>query len=232
MGPAIGRATPPTVAPQGVPVAVPPQGPPAGADAPAPGLAQQVPAWAGNAEAAAVASKNASGLVIALSFILCAIGAGAAYALERWGNHAVPFQIGNQTSAYAGLVVFSAAVERFLEPIAQWIPGAKARSEYENAVAAMSNGHPAMTLRDVAAAKAHQDRSQANRTILMWGVATAVATTAAGASGFYLLHMIAAAGWTATIPNWVDALVTGLVVGTGTKPLHDLITRAQGSKDS
>src|SRR5262249_53762989 len=104
--------------------------------------------------------------------------------------------------------------------------------EYESTVAAMSNGHPAVTLREVAAAKARQDRSQSNRTILMWGVATAVATTAAGASGYYLLHMIAATDWTLDIPPWVDAVATGLVVGTGTKPLHDLITRAQGSKDS
>src|SRR2546423_9355703 len=134
MGPAIGRATAPTVAPQGVPAGVPAQGPPSGADAPAAGLAHQVPVWAGNAEAAAVATKNAGGGVIALSFLLCALGAGAAYVLERWGNPAAPFPIGNQTSAYAGLIVFSAAVERFLEPIAQWIPGARARNDYENAV--------------------------------------------------------------------------------------------------
>jgi hypothetical protein len=64
----------------------------------------------------------------------------------------------------------------------------------------------------------------------MWSLATAVATAAAGASGFYLLHMIAASDWSGSIPIWVDALVTGLVVGTGTKPLHDLITRAQESR--
>jgi hypothetical protein len=229
MGPAIGRATPPTVvpppvAPQGNPV----QGPPAGADAHPQSLGQAVPAWAGNAEAAAVASKNASVGVVGLAFLFVALGTVGAYILWRWGNHAPPFQIGNQTSAYAGLVVFSAAVERFLEPISQWIPGAKVRNEYENTVAAMVNGHPAVTLREVAAAKARQDRSQSNRTILMWGVATGIATVASGASGYYLLHMIAASDWTVDIPTWVDALVTGLVVGTGTKPLHDLITRAQG----
>jgi hypothetical protein len=235
MGPAIGRATPPnvvppTVVPQGSPPGVPVQGPPAGADAPPHALAQAVPAWAGNAEAAAVASKNASVGVVALSFLFVALGTLGAYVLWRWGNHAPPFQIGNQTSAYAGLVVFSAAVERFLEPIAQWVPGAKVRNEYENTVAAMVNGHPAVTLREVAFAKARQDRSQSNRTILMWGVATAVATVASSASGYYLLHMIAASGWSLDIPTWVDALVTGLVVGTGTKPLHDLITRAQGDR--
>jgi hypothetical protein len=232
MGPvAIGRATAPTVVPQGSPPPVPPQGPPAGADAHPQSPGQAVPAWAGNVEAAAVASKNASVGIVAVAFLLVALGTLGAYVLWRWVNHAPPFQIGNQTSAYAGLVVFSAVVERFLEPIAQWIPGARARNDYENTVAAMANGHPAVTLREVAAAKARQDRSQANRTILMWGIATGLATVASGASGFYLLHMIAAPDWTVDIPSWVDALVTGLVVGTGTKPLHDLITRAQGAKD-
>jgi hypothetical protein len=231
MGPAIGRATPPTVVPHGAPPAVPAQGPPAGADAPPASLGAAVPAWAGNIEAAAVASRSAGVGTVAVSFLLVTVGTVVAYVLWRWGNNAPPFKIGNQTSAYAGVIVFSAAVERFLEPFAQWLPGAKAGSQYENAVAAMTNGHPGMTLRDVAAAKARQDRAQANRTILMWGLATAVATVASAASGFYLLHMIAASDWAVSIPNWVDALVTGLVVGTGTKPLHDLITRAQSAKD-
>ena len=29
---------------------------------------------------------------------------------------------------------------------------------------------------------------------------------------------------------WVDAVVTGVMVGSGTKPLHDLITRAQNGR--
>jgi hypothetical protein len=32
------------------------------------------------------------------------------------------------------------------------------------------------------------------------------------------------------VPPWIDALVTGLVVGSGTKPLHDLIIKAQATK--
>jgi hypothetical protein len=43
--------------------------------------------------------------------------------------------------------------------------------------------------------------------------------------------MIAAPGWDPqSIPLWVDALVTGLVVGTGTKPLHDLISKLQNQR--
>src|SRR6266705_4939908 len=211
-------------------VAAVPQGPPAGADATAQSVAAAVPGWAANAEAAAASSKGAGFGTVAFGFVLVALGAVVAYALNRWGNHADPFKIGNQTSAYAGVVVFAGAVERFLDPFAHWLPGARARDEYESAVAALTNGHPGVSLGAVATAKARMDRAQANRTVLLWALATAVATAAAGASGFYLLHMIAASDWSGSIPLWVDALVTGLVVGTGTKPLHDLITRAQDRK--
>ncbi|OLB81914.1 MAG: hypothetical protein AUI14_01640 [Actinobacteria bacterium 13_2_20CM_2_71_6] len=234
MGPPAERRTgPQTFVPQGnAPIGVATVPPPGGADAPPSSITGAVPAWAANAEAAAVASKGAGVGTVAIGFVLVAIGAAIAYALNKWGNHADPFQIGNQTSAYAGLIVFAGAVERFLEPFAHWLPGSRTKNEYEQAVAALTNGHPGISLGAVATAKAKLDRAQANRTVLLWALATAVATAAAGASGFYLLHMIAASGWTVDIPFWVDALVTGLVVGTGTKPLHDLITKAQESRSS
>jgi nucleoid-associated protein YgaU len=190
------------------------------------------PGWATNAEAAAVASKGANAGSVGLAFLIVAFGAAVGFVMQRWGTHADPFKIGNQTSAYAGLIVFAGAVERILEPFSNWFPGTHARNDYESAVAALTNGHPAMTLKDVAAAKARMDRALADRTVLLWGVATALATVVSSASGFYLLHMIAAPDWVTSIPRWVDAVVTGLIVGTGTKPLHDLITRGQDSKAS
>ncbi|MDB5680191.1 MAG: hypothetical protein JWM94_3193, partial [Sphingomonas bacterium] len=33
-------------------------------------------------------------------------------------------------------------------------------------------------------------------------------------------------------PFWADLLVTGLVVGAGTKPLHDLVANLQKTKDT
>jgi hypothetical protein len=189
------------------------------------------PAWAANAEAAAVASKGASITSILCAFVLVAIGTGVAYTLIRWGRWNNPFEIGNQISAYAALIVFAGAVERILEPFSNLLPGTRARAGYESAVAALANAHPAASLHEVATAKAKLDQALANRTVLMWGLATAVAAVVSAAGGFYLLHMIAAKDWADHIPTWVDALVTGLVVGTGTKPLHDLISRAQGARE-
>jgi hypothetical protein len=185
------------------------------------------PAWATSTEAAAVPTRGAGVITVGAAFLIVAFGALIAYVMQRWGTHADPFKIANQTSVYAGLVVFAGAVERILEPFSNLFPGTKARSEYESTVAAMANGHPATSLRDVATAKARMDRAMSDRTVLLWGVATAIAAIVSAASGFYLLHMIAAPDWVTSIPRWVDALVTGLIVGTGTKPLHDLITWAK-----
>jgi hypothetical protein len=190
------------------------------------------PAWAANAEAAAVVSKGASIVSVLGAFLLVAVGTGVAYTLIRWGNRANPFQIGDQVSAYAALLVFAGAVERILEPFSNLMPGTRARGQYESAVAALANGNPGASLKGVATAKAKLDRALANRTVLMWGLATGVAAVVSAAGGFYVLHMIASPDWVSQIPTWVDALVTGLVVGTGTKPVHDLITKAQSAREA
>jgi hypothetical protein len=75
--------------------------------------------------------------------------------------------------------------------------------------------------------KAEVDSARATRGVVMWGIATFVATLLSAGAGFYLLRMLAVnPGWNGIAP-WADALVTGLVVGSGTKPLHDIVTRFQ-----
>jgi len=198
-----------------------PAQPPVPGTAPAPGAPH----------AASTPSRPASPLAVLATFALLAAGGAAGYAMIRWGTRAEPFRIGNQTSAYAGAAAFAAAVERFLEPFAQWLPGRRHKAQYEAIVAALANGDPRATLEAVSAAQARLDRSTANRAVLIWGLASAVATVVAAAGGFYLLHMIAADNWNpSAIPLWVDAMVTGMVVGTGTKPLHDLISRWQANR--
>jgi hypothetical protein len=181
-------------------------------------------------DAAAVPSMPANAVAILLSFGLVGAGGVAAWQLGGWHPVSV-FRVGNQMSAFGVLFVFAAAVERLLEPLSQWLPGRRTKDEYERMVAAVANRHPTMTLADVAGAKARWERARANRTVLVWGLATAVSTVASAAGGFYLLRMLSAnADWQG-VATWVDALVTGLVVGSGTKPLHDLISRVQKGKE-
>ena len=103
--------------------------------------------------------------------------------------------------------------------------------------------------KDAAVAQKEHHHSQANRAVLMWATAAVLAMLACASLGIFLLRSIetpsAVNGSTASAslhsssaapstqspaknPNrLLDLLVTGLVVGAGTKPLHDLISQIQ-----
>jgi hypothetical protein len=51
---------------------------------------------------------------------------------------------------------------------------------------------------------------------------------ASAATGIYLLHIVVASP---VSPQALDIVTTGLVIGGGTKPLHDLISRIEAAKD-
>ena len=98
--------------------------------------------------------------------------------------------------------------------------------------------------KEAAVAQAALHRSQSARAVLMWATASVVAMFACAALGVFLLRSVETPGPAKTIaassapspaesPNRVlDLLVTGLVVGAGTKPLHDLISQIQTSSGS
>ena len=178
-------------------------------------------------QAAAADSKGAHTWAIIVAFGLVALGLLVARAIPEKET----FRLGSTAATYGGLLVFAGAIERLLEPFSHWLPGLSARNDYDHAVAGMMNSD-AVTLSKVAAAKAAMERAISDRAVLVWGIATAVSTAVASASGFYLLRAIASDNWMPTVPYWIDAVITGLVVGSGTKPLHDLITKAQTSKTS
>jgi hypothetical protein len=103
--------------------------------------------------------------------------------------------------------------------------------------------------KDAAVAQKEHHHSQANRAVLMWATAAVLAMLACASLGIFLLRSIetpsAVKGSTASASvrsssaapsapspaknpdRLLDLLVTGLVVGAGTKPLHDLISQIQ-----
>src|SRR2546421_3689939 len=91
--------------PVGVARVAAPVPPPGGADAPPSSLSAALPAWAGNAEAAAVASKGASIGTVGAGFLFVALGTAAAYLRQKYWTHSAPFKSGNHTSCYAGILV-------------------------------------------------------------------------------------------------------------------------------
>jgi hypothetical protein len=197
----------------------------AGAPRPAPSAAPADAAQPADPAAAAVPTLPAHPLAVIAGLGLAVWGGLAAMGVN---NMAAPpvFRVDNDMSAFGALFAAAAAVERVLEPITRWMPGRKSQQKYEQTLADLANGVPG-AMHAAATAKAQVERDRSSRGVIMWGLATAVATLVSSAGGFYILHVLSAdASWDA-VPRWVDALITGLVVGSGTKPLHDLVTRAQ-----
>jgi hypothetical protein len=175
--------------------------------------------------AAAVPSRPAHPWAVVVGLGSAVAGGFGAWNVNQMMSPSV-FEVGNDMSTFLALFVFAAAVERILEPITRWMPGRVEQERYEKAIADMDNGVPGAT-NAAAHYKAAVDRARAARGVIMWGLATGLSTILAAGAGFCLLRMIAANSTWNGIPIWVDALVTGLVVGSGTKPLHDLINRVQ-----
>jgi hypothetical protein len=184
-------------------------------------------------EAAAVPPQPASVLSLVSAFVLVALGGVGAWAFDHWDINAEAIRLPDATTIFAALFAFATAVERVLEPFSRFLPGRHTRGELEKAVANLANKYHEASLDDlirVAHAKSMLEKGRASRGLVTWGIATAVATVASASGGLYLLHAMAADGWDG-IPLWADAIVTGIVVGSGTKPLHDVISKVQKNKE-
>jgi hypothetical protein len=76
-------------------------------------------------------------------------------------------------------------------------------------------------LDEAATAKAaYQDREYA-RTVTFWTVATVVAMLGSASLHLYFLRAVGIS----SSDRWLEILATGLIIGAGTKPLHDLTTK-------
>jgi hypothetical protein len=64
---------------------------------------------------------------------------------------------------------------------------------------------------------------RADRTVFFWALASICGLVISGGFGFLLLQAISSQH----VNQCLDLIVTGLVIGAGTKPLHDLITGIQ-----
>jgi hypothetical protein len=97
-----------------------------------------------------------------------------------------------------------------------------------------------------AAAQAELDQRRADKAVAYWALASILGLLLSATLGIYLLHIVglrsdglAADGTWAVgilsatgIRHMLDLLVTGLAIGGGTKPLHDLISNLQAAKIS
>jgi hypothetical protein len=157
---------------------------------------------------------------------------------------AIPPKPVDGVTIFAVFFVAAAAIERLLEPIASLLPNKtdldqQAQDSKAVAGAKLSGAVKAGVAdpKSVAAAaidkaiadKASRDRWVLAQTVGFWAVATALGIWASALLKLYLPYVIGIASGGRAI----QILATGLVIGGGTKPLHDLvgyISAAKGAK--
>ena len=182
----------------------------------------------------ATANATPSVTVIVLSF-----GAVVAASILMWfaySDWAKPQVIRIQTGyvPFAGLVVVTAALERLLEPLSMLfgqLPTTDTSKAAESKTAAIMAGADRTLnekvvqpmVQSAADNQAKIDRNKSNRAIVFWAIASVCGLALSGGFGFFLLQSVASTH----VNAFLDMTVTGLAIGAGTKPLHDLITNIQ-----
>jgi hypothetical protein len=144
------------------------------------------------------------------------LGLAASAYVAAWGLHgnsASTYRIDNQWGALAGLFILAHAIERAIEPFSARLGPDTAKAR------ATGMGQDVI------------DMCRRLTGIVTWGVATGLACLLCAQLNITLMQAVRANG-SGQPPFWVDLLVTGLVVGAGTKPLHDLVSSMEQSKNS
>lgn len=166
-----------------------------------------------------------------------AVAAGALISVLLWHvRHPSGFAPGAGISLFAPLYILAQAIERLLDPLTSFVSSAAPAGAGTEADAnrrvqkaeAILNVNTAIVGGNAQLAADWQavvDQIRKNTTILAWTAASVLALLACGVFGLYMMRM---AGFK-SVPEWADVLITGLAVGSGTKPLHDLITNLQSS---
>jgi hypothetical protein len=131
------------------------------------------------------------------------------------------YRVGSAWQAYGGLFVLAAGIERLVQPFSDVLGDAPQTPETEA---------PPMSAGSSLIFSSIDAKSKKNTAVVTWGLASGLGCLACALLGVGLLTAIMGAGSSAPLP-WLDVLVSGLVVGAGTKPLHDVITNIQASKD-
>jgi MFS family permease len=164
-----------------------------------------------------------------------------------------PYHAPDGISVFAVLLIAAQTVERLLEPIAPFfgttkaaclpsesgangqlptgrVTKAKATKARDRALAQslVSTDSLAAAIATTEAAWWQELLDQTRRnTATLWALASALGMAFAGGLGVLLLQGVGAA----RAPRWLDIIVTGIAIGGGSKPLHDLIQNIQKSKE-
>jgi hypothetical protein len=159
-------------------------------------------------------------------------------------------------AVFAPVYFAAQAIERLLEPLASVYTATTAQKEEvkaareqkvraETALKAAVTADPTVmsdpeasvnsamaeaTAREQAALRALRLK-RANRKLLWFAVATVIACILSGLLGLGILEAMSTAKLKSSL-GAIDVGLTGIVIGAGTKPIHDLIERVQNSKEN
>jgi hypothetical protein len=137
---------------------------------------------------------------------------------------------------FALFYVAAFVLERLLEPMASiesWTPAKHERErDCHLRLARTARGRVAQgrALDDAAMAQASVDRWRASRALIVLGVATLAGVWISLVFELDFLSVVGVGFEKNRV--WLHVFATALVIGGGTKPLHDLITRIQKAKDN
>ena len=161
-------------------------------------------------------------------------------------------------AVFAPIYVAAQAIERLLEPVASRLNPSttqkdrlkraheeKVRAERAVSVAVSvaptdvgARGLPPALAPMLASAAAREQRAiaalrlrRSERRIVWWAIATAIGLVLTGFAGLGILEAMSTQPLSARL-GAIDVVLTGLVIGGGTKPLHDLITRLEKAKEN
>jgi hypothetical protein len=163
-----------------------------------------------------------------LWYTVLAVGIAVAAFLAAWGLHgntSSTYRIDSNWGAFTGLFILALAIERALEPFSRRLgpDTTKAKNARDVHLARAQADDQAMVAVEH---KLSVDKCRRLTAVVTWGVATALAFLLCSELNITLMQAVRA-GTSAAPPFWADLLVTGLVVGAGTKPLHDLVTNIE-----
>ena len=137
------------------------------------------------------------------------------------GSASSTYRIDNQWSAVTGLFILALAIERALEPFSRKLgPDTTKCKDNKDKIMA---GLPAADRKGRAPEFDNAiEMTRRLTAVVTWGVATGLGFLLCATLNITLMQAVRANG-SGQPPFWADLLVTGLVVGAGTKPLHDLV---------
>jgi hypothetical protein len=187
----------------------------------------------GGAVAASKPAVSADVGAVLLGYGLVVVGAAVGILLWKWRDPA-SFTPGDGISVFAPLYILAQAIERFIEPFSTYLGEAAPDDTPANKkrkAEALDEVNKAIVRGQAATAAQWQrvvDRIRRNTAVIAWGLASFLGMTLCGLFGLFMLRLVGFTG----VPEEADIVISGLAVGSGTKPLHDLISNMQKAKES